>query len=91
MGLNFKNETPITQFEAIDLLTKKQNQLIDCCYLLESIMLNSDIDKDKESGGTSTWKKKIMNELMKHGYKWEGDTDTANKLFGDNYGIDWTF
>lgn len=89
MGLNLKRITPNNGFEAITLLVKKEGELSDALHLLESIMLNSDIDTDEDSGGTKTWKKRIMEELMKHGYTWDGDTHDANVLFGENYGTDW--
>ena len=49
-----------------------------------------DIDNNEESGGLTTWKQKIMKELMKHGYVWDGDAHEANKLFGESYGVDWS-
>lgn len=68
MGINLKRITPANQFEAIDLLVKTESNLLDALHLLESIMLYSDIDNDKESGGLTTWREKIMRELMKNGY-----------------------
>ena len=90
MGSNLKRITPNNEFEAIDLLVKTESKLSDALHLLESIMLNSDIDNDKESGGLTTWKQKIMKELMKNGYVWDGDAHEANQLFGESYGIDWS-
>lgn len=89
MGIVLKNQTANNQFEAIDMLVKTESKLLDALNLLESIILHSDIDNDKESGGLTTWKQKIMKELMKNGYIWDGDADTANKLFGESYGVDW--
>lgn len=31
----------------------------------------------------------FIKKLDRH--KWKGDADTANKLFGDNYGVDWSY
>lgn len=90
MGLTLKRETPNNQFEAIDLLVKTESNLSDALHLLESIMLHSDIDNDKESGGLTSWKQKIMKELMKYGYSWDGDAHEANLLFGESYGVDWS-
>lgn len=89
MAINLKRETPKNEFEARSMLVKAQISLSDALHLLESIMLHSDIDNDENSSGTTTWKKKIMEELMKHGYTWDGDADEANVLFGESYGVDW--
>ena len=90
MGINLKRTTPNNQFEAIDALVKTESGLSDALHLLESIMLYSDIDNDEESRGLTTWKQKIMKELMKHGYTWDGDAHHANILFGESYGVDWS-
>lgn len=90
MGINLKRITPNNQFEAINALVKAESSLSDALHLLESIMIHSDIDNDKENAGLTTWKQKIMKELMKHGYKWDGDAHDANILFGESYGVDWS-
>lgn len=89
MAINLKRETPKNGFEACEMLVKAQSSLYDALHLLECIMLYSDIDNDENSSGIKTWKKKIMEELMKHGYTWGGDADEANVLFGESYGVDW--
>ena len=89
MGINLKRTTPIDKFEAIDILNRTEIKLSDALHLLESIMINSDIDNDKESGGLTTWKQKIMKLLIKNGYQWDGDAHEANVLFGESYGVDW--
>ncbi|MFA5243665.1 MAG: hypothetical protein WC380_00055 [Pedobacter sp.] len=89
MGLNIKRNTPNNGFEAVDLLIKTENKLSDALHLLESIMINSDIDNNKENAGVTSWKKKIMKCLMENGYTWDFDADEANELFGESYGVDW--
>ncbi len=90
MSINLKRETPVNVYEAITMLNRERNSLSDALHLLESIMLHSDIDNNEESGGLTSWKQKIMKELMKHGYSWDGDAHEANKLFGESHGVDWS-
>lgn len=83
-------QPPKDVFDAIKQINVAHQKIFDLLHLLESIMLNSDIDKTQdEIPGLISWKQRIMKELMKHGYSWDGSADDANKLFGEGFGYDW--